>query len=62
MGNVPPDDMASDHANCRYKTVPIWAVRLMMGFLRLLSLVWSGAMRYHAIAQVLPQRKLCQRA
>lgn len=37
--------------NIRYKTVPMWAVRLMMGFLRLLSLVWSGAMRYHAIAQ-----------
>jgi hypothetical protein len=36
---------------CRYKAVPVWAVRLMMAFLRLLAALWPGAMRYHAIAQ-----------
>jgi hypothetical protein len=38
-------------ANLRYKAVPVWAVRLMMAFLRLLAVVWPGAMRYHAFAQ-----------
>jgi uncharacterized protein YbjT (DUF2867 family) len=37
----------------RYKSVPLWAVRLMMAFLRLLAYVWAGAMRFHAFAQFL---------
>ena len=32
--------------------MPLWAVRLMMAFLRLLSYLWPGAMRFHAFAQV----------
>ena len=37
--------------DARYKAVPVWAVRLMLAFLRLLAFVWPGAMRYHAFAQ-----------
>jgi len=33
--------------------VPLWAVRLMMAFLRLLSYVWAGALRFHAFAEFL---------
>ena len=31
--------------------MPVWAVRVMMAFLRLLAALWPGVMRYHAIAQ-----------
>ncbi len=33
--------------------MPVWGVRLMMAFLRLVSMAWPAALRYHAFAQFL---------